>query len=411
LRGARSGYNGGVGGTATIAASGNDTARGSETARLYDTYGPQLYRYCLARLRSPEEAEDAVQNTFIRVHAALHKGAAPRFEAAWLYKIAQNVCLSRRELTGRRSQWESARGVEGIEVPAPDEHHEELIGLATALASMPKNLRQAILLREWQGLSYSEIATSLNTTVPAVETLIFRARRHLAQVLEPGVRPVRKAAGALNAGTAYGTVRVLLVQLRALLTNAGPAELAFGAAVLTLGGTVVGAGAGGANPRQPVTTPAAVVSRTTPSVASVAAPAAQPSVRQIALPTAVDTSFPGATHPEIARAAGGTPAPPSMPAVAVTIASTPAETPTPTTTATVSSGSAAPLVEPPPVPAVTAPVAAPTVSVPADAVPAVPAPTVSVPTVPIPTLSVPTLSTPAVTLPTATTALPAAIVP
>src|SRR3954447_17986645 len=76
----------------------------NETARLYEKYGRQLYRYCLARLRSPEEAEDAVQNTFIRVHGALAKGVTPRFEAAWLYKIAHNVCLTRSEINGRRAQ-------------------------------------------------------------------------------------------------------------------------------------------------------------------------------------------------------------------------------------------------------------------------------------------------------------------
>jgi DNA-directed RNA polymerase specialized sigma24 family protein len=54
------------------------------TADLYNHYGAQLYRYCFAHLRSREDAEDAVQNTFLRVYAALRKGVVPEFETAWL---------------------------------------------------------------------------------------------------------------------------------------------------------------------------------------------------------------------------------------------------------------------------------------------------------------------------------------
>src|SRR5690348_1067310 len=65
--------------------------------QLFTRYRDQLFRFCLARLRSREEAEDAVQNVFMRVHMALQRGVRPQFEAAWLYKIAHNVCLSRRQ--------------------------------------------------------------------------------------------------------------------------------------------------------------------------------------------------------------------------------------------------------------------------------------------------------------------------
>ena len=69
-------------------------------------------------------------------------------------------------------------------VPGPSRQRDELIGIQAALAAMPEQQRRAILLREWKGLSYREIASELELSQSAVETLIFRARRSLAQALE-----------------------------------------------------------------------------------------------------------------------------------------------------------------------------------------------------------------------------------
>src|SRR5947209_4122793 len=167
------------------ARTGN-VAEEAVAARLYECYSRPLYRYCLRRLRTHEDAEDAVQNTFLRAHSALARGIVPEFEAAWLYKIAHNVCLSRRLAASRRGRVEAPADLQELEHRLPGGaggDHEELFGLDDALASMPENLRCAILLREWQGMSYAEIAQSLEISQSAVETLIFRARRHLANAL------------------------------------------------------------------------------------------------------------------------------------------------------------------------------------------------------------------------------------
>lgn len=156
-------------------------------ADLYERYHRPVYRYCRNRLRSSEEAEDAVQSTFLRVLAALRNGVVPECETAWLYRITHNVCLSVHLSRARRARVERPHDLEalGDRLPATDRPHdlEELGGLRDALAGMPERLRRVILLREWQGLSYAEIAEVLETSVSAVETLIFRGRRHLAQAL------------------------------------------------------------------------------------------------------------------------------------------------------------------------------------------------------------------------------------
>jgi RNA polymerase sigma factor (sigma-70 family) len=156
------------------------------TQDLYRRFSGQIYGYCLHQLGSREEAEDAVQTTFMNVFRGLQGGIVPRVEGAWLFKIAHNVCLSRRRSTRRRGRVEAPNNFEVLQevVPARERSTDELIRLHDALETMPETQRRAILLREWQGLSYREIAEELQISQAAVETLIFRARRALAAGLQ-----------------------------------------------------------------------------------------------------------------------------------------------------------------------------------------------------------------------------------
>ena len=156
------------------------------THGLYERHAAKIQSYCHHQLGSREEAEDAVQTTFMNAFRALGRGIVPEAESAWLFKIAENVCLSRRRSSWRRGKIESPSDFDVIEevVPGPNRQRDELIGIEDALASMPEQQRRAILLREWQGLSYREVAEELEISQSAVETLIFRARRSLAQGLE-----------------------------------------------------------------------------------------------------------------------------------------------------------------------------------------------------------------------------------
>ena len=179
----------------------------SDTAQdLYARYGSQIYSYCLHRLRSREEAEDAVQTTFLNAFRSLQRGAQTQFERAWLYKIAQNVCLARQTVSTRRLRLESPNDFEVLQEVVPAHESEQpldLIGLEEALERMPENQRRAILLREWQGLSYREISAALGHSQASVETLIFRGRRSLARALErPDEGPTRRRRHVASAATA-----------------------------------------------------------------------------------------------------------------------------------------------------------------------------------------------------------------
>ena len=216
---------------------GQTPAEADLTRALYEEYANQIFRYCLHQLGSREEAEDAVQSTFLNAFRGLKRGVVPELEAAWLFKIAHNVCLSRRRSSWRRGRVESPADFEAVEelTPAPSRGADELIGLQDALEQMPETQRRAILLREWQGLSYREIAAELEVSQGAVETLIFRARRTLAAGLE---KPPERMKRRLLRGADLGS---LVAGLKALLVGGSAAAKVAAAVAIVSATTVVAA--------------------------------------------------------------------------------------------------------------------------------------------------------------------------
>jgi RNA polymerase sigma factor (sigma-70 family) len=204
---------------------------------LYERYSAQIHGYCLHQLGSREEAEDAVQTTFMNAFRGLSRGIVPELESAWLFKIAHNVCLSRRRSSWRRGKIEAPNNFEVLQevIPGREQVSDELIGLQDVLETMPENQRRAILLREWQGLTYREISTELGLSQAAVETLIFRARRALAQGLEQDADTWKKR---LRRGADVGGA---IAFVKALLGGGGAAAVKVAVTALAVAATTVGA--------------------------------------------------------------------------------------------------------------------------------------------------------------------------
>ena len=219
------------------------------TQDLYERYSGQIFGFCVNKLGSRDEAEDALQSTFLNAHRALQRGVTPEAELAWLFKIAHNVCLTRHRSTRRRGRVESPSDFAAVQdvVPAPrQESPEDLMRLTEALEHMPESQRRAILLREWQGLSYHEIADELELSQSAVETLIFRARRTLASNLESEA----KQPGALSRMRKALDGGMLLAAIKGLFEGGAAVKVA--AVAVAASGTVVVATA----PNAPVSKPA-----------------------------------------------------------------------------------------------------------------------------------------------------------
>jgi RNA polymerase sigma-70 factor, ECF subfamily len=210
------------------------TTAADGAALLYERYYDRVFGYCLYQLGSREEAEDVAQTTFMWAYRGLCRGVVPRAEASWLFTIAQNACRARHRSRGRKRAREvlSDPVVLADMSPAHAADTDDLVGLEDALARMPELQRRAILLREWRGLSYKEIAAELDLSDSAVETLIFRARRSLAELLAGKPAPKRARKFAFFPGA--------LAAFKGLVGSGTVAKVAAGLAAALIATTVVG---------------------------------------------------------------------------------------------------------------------------------------------------------------------------
>jgi RNA polymerase sigma factor (sigma-70 family) len=160
------------------------TVEAADATELFARHSSGIYRYCLRRLGSPEEAEDALQLTYLNAWRSLKSGFEPVHGRPWLFGIAANVCSTalRKKLGGGSLELRDPGTLD--ELAAQEKAgREELLGLSEALRELPVRQRHALLLRDWQGLSYREIAAELAVSVASVETLLFRGRKRVAATL------------------------------------------------------------------------------------------------------------------------------------------------------------------------------------------------------------------------------------
>jgi RNA polymerase sigma factor (sigma-70 family) len=310
------------------AADGTVWGRDADVALLFENHRQSIFSYCRRRLGSDEDAEDALQTTFVHALRSVRRGVRPRTEAAWLYAIAHNVCRERWRSSHGRDVRLRAHDVDELAdvLAAPEPDNEELFDLDSALDRLAERQREALLLREWRGLSYAEIAQRLAVSEAAVETLLYRARRALAQELEQGRQRTRGLWAPLG---------VLVGLPRRLWPAGATAKLAAGTAAVSI--AVL---AGGVVPRiahhdrAPVPRAAPVIaqraSAARPFTPRVATPKHAPRVRKVirrhaspvaraghvsARPPAQSVAMPA---PAASRSAMPAPVPPPAPAAADT---------------------------------------------------------------------------------------------
>jgi len=163
---------------------------------IHDRHRPALLRYArhMLRTRGEAAAEDVVQDVFLRAHQALRRDDRPMALRAWLYRIAHNRCLDelRVRVAEELEEGHAAPAADAAEdTVARSQRLRELVG---DINELPEQQRSALVIRELVGLPYAEIAAALDTTVPAVKSLLVRARMNLAQAVQ-----VRDAQAAFAA--------------------------------------------------------------------------------------------------------------------------------------------------------------------------------------------------------------------
>lgn len=149
---------------------------------LYDRYTPGLLSFCRHLLGTLDEAEDAVQHTFLAAHRALLRDDREIHLKAWLYAIARNRCLSmlraRRERVGFDDELDTIPSTAGL--AAEVEQREDLREMLADLQRLPEDQRSALVLSELGAHTHDEIGEVLGVRCTKVKALVFQARESLA---------------------------------------------------------------------------------------------------------------------------------------------------------------------------------------------------------------------------------------
>lgn len=169
------------------ALEGDRTAFG----QLVRAYERPVYNLTYRMLGNAAEAEDAAQETFLRAYNKLATYQPERKFVNWLLSIASHYCIDRLRRRTRAPQlsldgplppeWTMSNS------PRPDQEvsqNERRAQVRQVLETLPADYRAAVVLRYWYGLSYREIATTMDTTESAIKSRLHRARRMMAQELQ-----------------------------------------------------------------------------------------------------------------------------------------------------------------------------------------------------------------------------------
>jgi RNA polymerase sigma-70 factor (ECF subfamily) len=175
-----------------------ECASGDEDActRLVTDHQRMVYQLGLHLLGDPQEALDLCQDVFLRVFRMLTQFRGQSSLRTWIYRIAINQASNRQRWWRRRHRAQQVSLDEAPQGELPElrqsampdrvlQQHEAAGQVWSALDALPFEQRAVIVLREIDGLSYEEIAASLNVAVGTVKSRLARAREHLRQVLRP----------------------------------------------------------------------------------------------------------------------------------------------------------------------------------------------------------------------------------
>src|SRR5829696_2364969 len=169
-------------------------------AAIFNRYHQSLYRFCLAIVGNPEDAQDALQNTMVKVLRAL-PGEERRIDLKpWLYRIAHNesIDLVRRRRESRELDAELPSGGPGLAEEAAV--RERLRCLFADLEELPDRQRETLVMRELAGLSFDQIGAALGTSAAVARQTVYEARISLRQMDEGREMDCETVTRALSGG-------------------------------------------------------------------------------------------------------------------------------------------------------------------------------------------------------------------
>jgi len=155
--------------------------------RLYRSQGARMRNLARNLLGSPSDAEDAVQETFMKVQRSIASFRGQSSFVTWTFRILVNTCHDLRRSRMRRKEFvpeEREGAAMPVEARAPGGHPSLKLALERAIAALTQHQRDVFLLYEVEGFHHAEIAAMLEITETASKNTLFQAKKNLRQTLE-----------------------------------------------------------------------------------------------------------------------------------------------------------------------------------------------------------------------------------
>jgi len=160
--------------------------------KIFDQYQHLVYNICYRMTGNREDAEDATQDVFLKIHRSINRFRGDAKLSSWIYRIAVNTCLN-RERRKKLASWVSLDFIiqeesesQPLSEETPDrqlENSENERIVQKAFQSLPARQKTALVLHRYENLSYEDIAGVMEISLSAVESLLHRAKENLSQKL------------------------------------------------------------------------------------------------------------------------------------------------------------------------------------------------------------------------------------
>lgn len=165
----------------------NEAEEAGSFGRFFRETSRRAFAFALQLAGNRDDAMDIVQEAYLRLHGRWAECAGPEKAAAWLYTIIRNLAIDHLRRRARRSEAE----IDGRILASPQEgpeadaaRSERARRLWAAIAGLPPEQREILLLRDWHGLNYSEIAEVLGLSLGTVSSRIHHARQKVREAME-----------------------------------------------------------------------------------------------------------------------------------------------------------------------------------------------------------------------------------
>ena len=156
---------------------------------LHNKYEHRLFAYCYRLIPNRQNAEDIVQSTFVKAYESLATLDKPELFYYWLFSIARNEVygfVRHKRRNGVMHSIDEEKEIWDSETPLDKMVNEETTDLVRLLLGQLKiEYRETLILRQYEKLSYAEIAAITGDTISSVESRLFKARKVLARKLKP----------------------------------------------------------------------------------------------------------------------------------------------------------------------------------------------------------------------------------